>query len=542
MTQENLLARYSVLHELGRGATSAVYAARDRETGAVVALKRLDAGSGKSDPGQAAGFLKRARAARLLKHRNIVKVHDAGEVGGTVYIAMEMVEGQSLRALLDAGPIPIARAMQIVRDIASGLAHAHLEGVVHGAIKPSNVIVLRSGGVKITDFGVGQAGGLGTMSPEQLRGGPVDHRCDIFSLGALFYEMLTRRRPFEGGSPKEVTENIPRARPPLPSAVNEHVPRALDAVVLRMLAAEPAGRTPGAPILLRDLQRLEAALGLAGAQEPKASAPPETPKPPTPRPDANGLRDAAPMPAFDYQKAMAIMERESRPGRPSRSRPAAFAAAAVLVALGIGFAGFKYYDFSGWSERDIAASRPSEAPPTALAASRPAGPGPVAETTGEPAADAGAPEAVEDGQAQEGQAQRESLAAVSAPSPLPAPPPAAEPSADTEKSVIPAAEPLPAKAPAQPPDGTAQVIVAVSPRGEIYINGEHHGTTPPLATLYLEPGMHRIEVRSGSWKPYLTYMTVQAGDVRRIRHDFGARRGAGPPKSASLQNGSRRVR
>jgi hypothetical protein len=100
----------------------------------------------------------------------------------------------------------------------------------------------------------------------------------------------------------------------------------------------------------------------------------------------------------------------------------------------------------------------------------------------------------------------------------------------------------PAKVPEQQPGGTAQVIVAVSPRGEIYINGKHYGTTPPITTFHLEPGMHRIEVRSGSRKPYLTYMAVQAGDKRRIRHDFNASRAVQPPQSASWQNSDRRPR
>src|SRR5262245_25211956 len=113
MTQENLLPRYSILHELGRGASGTVYEARVRTTGAVVALKRLDpALLNESDPNAAERVLQRARSARLLKHRNIVEVGDAGAAGGTVYVVMEMLEGASLREILDEGPLPIARAIQ----------------------------------------------------------------------------------------------------------------------------------------------------------------------------------------------------------------------------------------------------------------------------------------------------------------------------------------------------------------------------------------------------------------------------------------------
>ena len=564
MTQENVLARYRVLHELGRGAMGAVYAARDRETGAVVALKRLDpALLSKSDANFAHRFLKQARSARLLKHRNIVEIHDAGEVGGTVYVAMEMLEGQSLRHILDAGPIPIARAIQVARDLASGLAHAHLEGVVHGAIKPSNVIVLRSGVVKITDFGIGEAallsgarvGSASYLSPEQVRGDPVDHRCDIFSLGALFYEMLAHRPPFEGGSSKEIMENILHAKPPLPSELNQHVPRALDAIVLSMLAKEPAARMPGAPILLRDLQRLEEGLGLgsgasAGTDESTASVPPARPEPGPRRSEARdasgfGIRaDSSAAEAlqhrnritdrevFDYHKAMVMMERESRPEPSSGSRPAIFAAALVLAVLGIGLAGFMYYS-SGPGERGIAANRIQEAWATATArwASRPTAPPPVAEATGEPATAPGAlvpsPPAAEPGPL----AQTEGSVARAAEQPASA---GAGPAPEPPRAMQPTAK--------QQPGGTARLIVAVSPRGEIYVDGKHHGTTPPITTLDLEPGMHRIEVRSGSRKPYLTYMTVQAGDVRRIRHDFDASRAVPPPRSASWQNSNRATR
>jgi serine/threonine-protein kinase len=561
-----MLERYRILHELGRGAMGAVYAARDRETGAVVALKRFDpALLSKSDPNFADRFLKHARSARLLKHRNIVKIHDAAEVGGTVYVAMEMLEGQSLRNILDAGPIRTARAIQIAHDIACGLAHAHLEGVVHGGVKPSNIIVLRSGVAKITDFAIGQlgqaallsgarAGCLSYLSPEQLRGDPVDHRCDIFSLGALFYEMLTHRPPFEGGSPKEILENILHAKPPLPSELNEHVPRALDGIVLSMLALHPKDRLPGAPILLRDLQRLEEGLGLgsgasAGTDEPTASVPPASgPEPGLRTPDPNRFRDRAPMQdappfarhgdreAFDHHKAMAMMERESRAKRSSGSRHAIVTALAlVLAVLGIGLTGFMYYT-SGPSERSIAASRMQEAPATAP----------------------GAPQASPPRAVGVGQAEEQSSGTLSAPNPMPPKPLAAEPGplAQTESSensvagasaqpasagAAPAQEPPPAmqstaKVPQQQSGGTARLIVAVSPRGEIYIDGKHHGTTPPITTFDLAPGMHRIEVRSGSRTPYLTYMTVQAGDVRRIRYDFKTSGAVHPPRSASWQN------
>jgi serine/threonine-protein kinase len=453
--------------------------------------------------------------------------------------------------------------------------------------------------VKVTDFGIGHAalpsgapaGALGYLSPEQLRGDAVDHRSDIFSFGVLLYEMLARRRPYEGGSAQELVENMLHAEPPPPSEVNPHVPRALDALVKSMLAAQPAARMPGMPIVLRELQRLEEGLGLgsgasasegARRDEAAASVPPppaasrparQASEPPRqaepPRPASGPPRQAPRFPphvelreergftagpdlppadafqqrnriadqeAIDYRRAM--MQREW-PERSSRSWPAIFAAIAlVLAVLGIGMSGLMD-DWPWLSERGLAATRLQETPGAAPAPSPPPAPLPLAEVTKEPVAPPAAPEPL----------PARPLALEAKPlTPEPAKPLTPEPAplAQTERLVPRAPEepastgagpahPLPrakeapaktaktAKAPAQPPGATARVILAISPRGELYIDGKHHGATPPITTLDLEPGMHRIEVRNGSRKPFLTYLMVDPGDVRRIRHDFNAK-------------------
>jgi len=522
MTQQNPLERYEILNELGRGAIGRVHAARDRSTGAVVALKTLDpALFSEPDATFAELFLKDARSAGRLRHRNIVKVHDAGEAGGSAYVAMELLEGESLRRRLDDHdrPLSIARAIQIFDDIASALAYAHEEGVVHRGVKPSNIIVLRSGVAMISDFGLGRLGEaallsgqggdcLRYMSPEQVRGDPVDHRSDLFSLGAVFYEMLTRQALFEGNSPKEITQNILHAEPPLPSKVNPLVPFALDRIVFSMLAEHPDDRFANARILLRELQRLEEGLGLgpgasAGASEPTASTPPGA---------------AEPRFAFDEHDARFMMDRGPEPERSSGSRVARFAALACLLAvLPIGLGVVWYYS-----------PGPSEPAPSPLTA-----PPPVAEATKEPATEPAAPETSPPPAMGDARAKQESLVAEPSPPAQTESLLASEPEQPATAGTAPVQEAPRAEQPtaniSEPqPGGTAKLIIAVSPQGELYIDGKYYGTTPPITTLDLEPGMHRIEIRSGSRKPYLTYMTVQAGEQRRIRYDFDAK-GSRPP-------------
>jgi serine/threonine-protein kinase len=491
-----------------------VYAARDRETGAIVALKRFDpALLAKPGADSAERLLKRARAARLLEHVNIAKVHEAGETAGTVYVVMEMLEGESLRKILDAGPLPIGRAIRIAREMAGGLAHAHIQGVVHGGIKPSNAIVLRSGAVKITDFGLAQAA---PPSPEQMGGEPVDHRCDIFALGALFYEMLTHRPP--------------AAEPLPPSELNPHVPRALDGIVLSMLARQAASRMAGIPLLLPALQRLEEGLGFGAAASVSAAEPAMR------TPGIKRLRERESMreiprvdeptehEAFDYQKAIAMMDRESRPQRSSGSRRTIWAPLILILALpGIGAAGYVYYSSWGGEARienvltrlaasprtPVRAPDPMPAKPRVTDPPPPAPPAPVAQTATTERPVVHAPEEHEPAQAAPVQKASEATQAV-------------------------------AKVLEPQPGAAARVTLEISPRGEIYIDGKHQGTAPPTTTFDLEPGMHRIEVRSGSRTPYLTYMVVQAGDVRRIRYDFDTSR-AVYPRNASSSRDSRRA-
>ncbi len=268
---ETFADRYEIKGELGRGGFGAVYSAFDRgPLQRTVALKVIRLASGQ--PSELAAFarqrfLEEARVAGNLSHSNVATVFDVGESAGCVYMTQELAPGRDLRKILsEAGALPLRRIVAIARQICEGLAHAHARGIVHRDIKPGNIVVGAEDQVKITDFGLAQppqgedsalnqaiAGTPGYMAPEQLRGGRVDARADIFAVECVLYQMLTGRQPFEGATPASVIEKTLHALPPEPSRVREDLPRTLDRIVARAMRKDPDERYNNITQLQQDL-------------------------------------------------------------------------------------------------------------------------------------------------------------------------------------------------------------------------------------------------------------------------------------------------
>jgi len=273
--------RYEILGELGRGAMGVVYRATDPVIGRTVAVKTIrlsEEGTGLSRPELLSRFQTEARAAGLLTHPNIVVVYDAGEENGLFYITMELIEGKSLQALLDSGhSFPVPRVLRIMEQTCSALQFAHERSIVHRDIKPANLMLTADDTVKVTDFGTAKILQFGTvqqtthvmgtpsyMSPEQVKGRPVDGRSDIFSLGVLLYEILTGEKPFPGQSITTVIYKIVNEEPIPPRTLNPSLHQGLSDIVMRALAKEPEVRYQSCRELLEDLRNYRALTPASG--------------------------------------------------------------------------------------------------------------------------------------------------------------------------------------------------------------------------------------------------------------------------------------
>lgn len=269
------LGRYELLSELGRGATGIVYKAYDPKINRFVAIKTISLAAAESTEEQAcrSRFFREAEAAGRLSHPRIVPIFDIGEIPDTLnpYIVMEYVAGRSLEEVLSTeggANLPLHVTLQLIQEVAEALDYAHLQGVVHRDVKPSNIIVAEDGGAKIADFGIAQLsvsdsgrpgrawGTPAYMSPEQFTGESVDGRSDLFSLGVILYRMLTGHRPFQGNSALTVALRVQKHHPVPATVFNTELSPELDRVVARAIAKNPADRYQTGMEMVFDLRRL----------------------------------------------------------------------------------------------------------------------------------------------------------------------------------------------------------------------------------------------------------------------------------------------
>jgi serine/threonine protein kinase len=261
--------QYRILAPLGVGGMGAVYLAVDQASGQRVALKLLRPAH-PPDPFAQERFQREAHVLASLHHPQIVRLAACGWVGATPYLAMEYVPGPNLKTLLRRqGPLAEATALRLTSQVAAALAASHDQGVIHGDVKPSNILLDAGGNVKLIDFGIAHLtrgpalrdsrevfGSPPYLAPEQAQGAPAGERTDLYSLGMVLYELLTGQVPFAGSSPTAIARWQLSAPPRPPRTLRPTLSRGAEALVLKLLAADPARRPPDAKTLHRDLARL----------------------------------------------------------------------------------------------------------------------------------------------------------------------------------------------------------------------------------------------------------------------------------------------
>jgi serine/threonine protein kinase len=292
------IAHYRILRQVGKGGMGVVYEAEDSKLGRRVALKFLPENT-RRDPQSLERFLREARAASALNHPGICTIHAIEEHDGRTFIAMELLEGQTLDKLIPFGALPIARTIEIGIQLADALDTAHKKGIIHRDIKPANIFVTDRGAVKILDFGLAKllpehhadfggetlgdsetllltspgtaVGTISYMSPEQARGEELDARSDLFSLGCVLYQLVTSKLPFPGNTSAVVFDNILHTAPVAPITLNPDAPVELERILNKALEKDRDVRYQVAAELRADLKRLQRELD-SGKATPVSSS------------------------------------------------------------------------------------------------------------------------------------------------------------------------------------------------------------------------------------------------------------------------------
>ncbi len=444
MVKQNI-GRYEIISEIGQGAMGVVYRALDPLLERTVAIKTISLDLSKDEfEAFEQRFYREASSAGRLNHPNIVTIHDVGNSDNVAYMAMEFLEGVELRDIMDAGAhLDLDRIVEIVSQVADGLAYAHEHGVVHRDIKPSNIMILKNGVAKITDFGIAlipsssrtMAGMvLGSpkyMSPEQVVGQDVDRRSDIFSLGVMLYEMLTGTPPFSGENISAIMYRILNEMPLAPVTLKPELPEIFNFIVAKALAKHPDDRYQSAEEMaddLRNYRTLQAPLNFHAGTDGK----PRTLE-----------RRSKPRPLDEQTLLLAGGKGIDSAGnaRPWWRRPVFLVGALVFMLLGF-----------------LLLYQEKPAP----------------------------------------RVQVPDLATKSELKPE-------EPSAP-ESSI-----------PVQP-DGT--VLLAVTPWGEIFVDGKREGVSPPLNELKLTVGRHTIEIRNPGFPVHSRTIMIEAESKHKIKHKF----------------------
>ena len=513
------LGRYEILAELGQGAMGVVYKAIDPLIDRIVAIKtiKFDA-SNEEAINFEERFYREAKSAGRLNHPNIVTIYDVGKSDNAAYIAMEYLEGEQLKDILDVHtPMSVERIADIAAQIAEGLAYAHKNGIVHRDIKPANVMLVQGDRVKITDFGIahmstssGTLAGtvLGSpryMAPEQVVGKTVDGRSDLFALGVVLYEMLTGESPFDGDNINTTMYRIVNEAPVPPKTLTPRIPEAFDYIVAKALAKHPDARYQSAAEMAHDLRNYQD-LTIPPAGITPLYHPITVDRRNLTRDRRARARDSVgeatviitPPDHATPEVAPQISKQQTPAPGPNlqalrKANQTRILAVSLILLVGFGLTFLQ-------PEKPSAPATSSLQPATkSVAVTAPKSPVAVALPTPiEPPA---------------------LLPEVSLAPETPYEP-TNKPTAQVSKPKPRAIEPPPKPKPESAPKGNATLSFAVSPWGDIYVDGKKMGASPPLNELRVSAGTHRIEIRNQSFAPFTKTLHLEADSTKKLKHRF----------------------
>jgi len=499
------LGRYVIVEEIGQGAMGVVYKAVDPLIDRTVAIKTINLDLSKEE---LANFEKRfqreVQSAGKLNHPNIVTVYDVGRTEGVAYMAMEFLEGKELREILDSGVVlPIEKVVHIATQVAEGLGFAHEHGIVHRDVKPSNVMVLKNGLVKITDFGIAQMssatrtisgmvmGSPKYMSPEQVVGQTVDGRSDIFSLGVMLYEMLTGKTPFAGDNISAIMYQILNDEPIPPKTFNQGIPEAINFIVLKALAKHPDKRYQNAKEMARDLKRYKSLELPAPGHEPKQPEPMDRRR--LTRDNLGDATQIIPSLVMGDQAPLSANGAATQESWWAGLTFQRFLLYAAIPAMIITFAVVVTLSKIRQAKSVPDTIVPSQPAPAAATQAVLAQPAPPAQPETSKVAEKAIPNKVTD----KAKAKSEKIKVTNTDS--------------TKKGDEP---PKPAAA------GESLVTFAVSPWGEVFVDGKRQGVSPPLRDLKLSAGKHTILIVNETFKPYSQTIELAPNGTHKIKYKF----------------------
>ena len=527
------LGRYEILSELGQGAMGVVYKAIDPLIERTVAIKTIKLDLSKDELANfEERFYREAKSAGRLNHPNIVTIYDVGKSDNSAYMAMEFLEGQLLRALLDIHTaLSIDQIVDIAAQVADGLAYAHENGVVHRDIKPANIMLVRDGVAKIMDFGIAQMpsgartlagtvmGSPMYMAPEQVIGKLVDGRSDLFALGVMLYEMLTGESPFHGDNINTIMYRILNETPIPPKTLAPRIPDAFNYIIAKALAKEPDARYQNAKELANDLRNYK---NLAHPETETAalSKPRTLDRRSKPRSNMGEetlfLNDISG--GLINSKTMIGQTDETRTQSNHNTTHFWHSKKILIIAIGILILAFAITVMIGKSSHQKSTMPPPQATAPQSVITQP----PSTNTAIDAPQSNATPQTPE-------------LAPV-APKTITS---AAEPIEKVQPSTAPSStpplkqnvrkmdkpKPSTAATTASTPDtaresGEALISFAISPWGEIYIDGKKAGISPPLKELTIPAGKHRIEIRNLNFTPFSETIDVKPESTKHIKYIF----------------------